>query len=81
VTSSTPPAISCGTLYIGSWDSYLYALDAETGEELWRFKTGDNAEFHTWQVPTAICTLSLYYSLTEADGNFTVSASPLPAPS
>jgi hypothetical protein len=35
----------------------------------------------TWHVPTAICTLSLEYSLRGADGNFRVSASPLPAPS
>jgi outer membrane protein assembly factor BamB len=40
------PAISDGTLYIGSWDTYLYALDAATGKELWRFKTGDDAEIH-----------------------------------
>ena len=30
------------TVYIGSWDSYLYAIDAETGQEKWRFKTGED---------------------------------------
>jgi hypothetical protein len=35
----------------------------------------------TWHVPTAICTLSLEYSLRGADGIFRVSASPLPPPS
>ena len=25
--------LSNNTVYIGSWDSYLYAIDAETGQE------------------------------------------------
>jgi outer membrane protein assembly factor BamB len=33
-------------LYIGSWDSYFYALDAATGQERWRFKTGEDPDFH-----------------------------------
>jgi outer membrane protein assembly factor BamB len=33
-------------LYIGSWDSFLYALDAVTGKEKWRFKTGDDPDGH-----------------------------------
>jgi outer membrane protein assembly factor BamB len=33
-------------LYIGSWDTYLYALDAASGAEKWRFKTGDDPEVH-----------------------------------
>ena len=28
-------------VYFGSFDSNLYAVDAETGEEKWRFETGD----------------------------------------
>jgi hypothetical protein len=28
-------------VYIGSRDSHIYALDAATGEEVWRFQTGD----------------------------------------
>ncbi|MFB6179592.1 MAG: PQQ-binding-like beta-propeller repeat protein [Halorientalis sp.] len=35
------PTISDGTLYVGSEDHYLYALDAKTGELQWRFETGD----------------------------------------
>jgi outer membrane protein assembly factor BamB len=38
--------IADGILYIGSWDSYFYALDAVTGKERWRFKTGEDAEIH-----------------------------------
>jgi outer membrane protein assembly factor BamB len=29
-------------LYVGSWDSYFYALNAASGEERWRFKTGED---------------------------------------
>lgn len=34
------PALSPdGTLYAGSWDGNLYALEAETGQKLWEFST------------------------------------------
>ena len=32
-------AIADGVVYVGSGDGRLYALDAETGQEKWRFKT------------------------------------------
>ena len=38
------PALLDGTVFIGSWDTYLYALDAATGKEKWRFKTGEDHE-------------------------------------
>ena len=28
-----------GVVYIGGFDGYVYALDAATGERLWRFNT------------------------------------------
>jgi len=34
------PVVAGGTLYVGSNDSNLYAIDAESGTEKWRFKTG-----------------------------------------
>jgi outer membrane protein assembly factor BamB len=34
------PAVQDGTLYIGSFDKKLYALDASTGEKKWEFLTG-----------------------------------------
>jgi len=34
------PAISDGTLYVGSSDHFLYALEAATGALKWKFKTG-----------------------------------------
>lgn len=35
------PAVSGGTLYIGSYDGSLYAVDAATGKGAWSFKTGE----------------------------------------
>lgn len=40
VTFSSPAVVD-GVVYIGSYDHYLYALDATTGKQRWRFKTGD----------------------------------------
>jgi outer membrane protein assembly factor BamB len=36
ITSS--PAVSNGKVYFGSWDGFLYALNAQTGEEVWKFE-------------------------------------------
>jgi outer membrane protein assembly factor BamB len=35
------PVIVQGTVYFGSGDGHLYALDAASGELKWKFKTGD----------------------------------------
>lgn len=35
------PYIAEGALYFGGMDRFLYALDAETGEMLWKFMAGD----------------------------------------
>jgi len=35
------PAISDGMIYIGSLDSTLYAIDANTGRERWQFQSGN----------------------------------------
>jgi outer membrane protein assembly factor BamB len=40
------PAVVGGTVYIGSWDSYLYAIDAVTGQLRWSFKTGEDPVIH-----------------------------------
>jgi len=39
VTSS--PAVVNGVLYMGSWDSYVYALDAKNGNVILTYKAGD----------------------------------------
>jgi len=33
--------MSGGVVYFGSDDGYLYSVDAETGQEKWKFKTGN----------------------------------------
>ena len=38
--SISSPEVAGGVIYIGSNDSYVYALDAVTGEQRWRFQTG-----------------------------------------
>jgi len=40
------PALSDGTVYFGSWDTFFYAVDAATGKEKWRFKGGDDPLIH-----------------------------------
>ncbi len=35
------PVVAQGAVYFGSGDGNLYALDAATGEQRWKFKTGD----------------------------------------
>ena len=39
-TIHSSPAVASGIVYICSWDSRLYALDAATGDKLWEFQTG-----------------------------------------
>jgi outer membrane protein assembly factor BamB len=39
--SVSSPAIVDGVVYFGSEDNYLYALDAESGQEKWKFRTED----------------------------------------
>lgn len=34
------PAVVGGVVYIGSWDGYFYALNASTGQQLWRTYLG-----------------------------------------
>jgi outer membrane protein assembly factor BamB len=40
------PAVVNNIVYIGSWDSYLYAIDADTGQEKWSFKSGEDNTIH-----------------------------------
>jgi eukaryotic-like serine/threonine-protein kinase len=35
------PTVTDGTVYFGSGDGHVYALDAATGAQKWRFRTGD----------------------------------------
>ena len=37
---SATPTVTADTVYAGSWNGFVYALDRETGAELWSFDTG-----------------------------------------
>jgi outer membrane protein assembly factor BamB len=41
-TQDSSPAVANGVVYIGSYDYYIYALNAATGAKLWSFDTGNN---------------------------------------
>ncbi len=32
------PTVVDGTVYVGSWDDYFYALDLETGAVRWKYE-------------------------------------------
>jgi len=38
--NSSPAIGSEGTVYIGSWDNKLYAINGKSGVKLWEFETG-----------------------------------------
>ena len=40
------PAYADGVLFVGSWDSYFYAIDADSGNEKWRFHGGEDPLLH-----------------------------------
>ena len=37
---SSPAVGADGTVYVGSWDRKVYALDGKTGAKIWEFETG-----------------------------------------
>jgi outer membrane protein assembly factor BamB len=39
--SSSPVIGPDATVYVGSWDNNLYAIDPLTGVEIWHFETGN----------------------------------------
>ena len=42
VSVYSSPVVANGIVYVGSEDKNLYAIDAVTGKEKWRFATGDH---------------------------------------
>jgi outer membrane protein assembly factor BamB len=45
------PLIANGKLFSGAWDGYMHVFDVNTGEELWKFYSGDSGRetiFGTW---------------------------------
>ena len=41
---SSPAIGSDGTVYVGSWDKKLYAINGKSGVKLWEFETGGGVE-------------------------------------
>ncbi len=41
---NSSPAVADGTVYVGSRDNTVYALDAETGQERWSFETDSSVD-------------------------------------
>src|SRR5437868_4198024 len=37
---SSQPTVVNGVVYFGSWDGKEYAVNAKTGEQIWKFETG-----------------------------------------
>lgn len=35
------PAVADGRVYVGSTDHFIYCLDAQTGDVVWKYETGD----------------------------------------
>jgi outer membrane protein assembly factor BamB len=43
------PAVANGVVVVGSWDGRLYAFDAQSGAERWRFQAGLDPAMHNQQ--------------------------------
>jgi len=43
---TTPPILAKGLIYVGTGSGNVYAVNAETGEEAWRYRTGSRAIRH-----------------------------------
>lgn len=48
------PAVADGVVYIGSYDGRLYAIDARSGQQRWRYATGAKAFERDMKVPLGI---------------------------
>ena len=59
------PAVVDGTVYIGSRDAFLYALDASTGEERWRRDDGS-----AWVVSSVAVSGDRLFNGRSSSGNF-----------
>jgi outer membrane protein assembly factor BamB len=44
------PAVAGGAVYVGDWSGVFYALDAESGEERWRFETEVHPTVYSGQI-------------------------------
>lgn len=67
-TVKASPIVSEGRTFIGAWDNFLYALDSESGSELWRFNAASKI------TGTAASSEATVYVVTEAGLLFAINA-------
>ncbi len=44
--SDSRPVVNNGVLYVGSFDGAVYAFDMATGQQKWRYQTGESTGIH-----------------------------------
>jgi len=59
------PVIDQDKIYIGGWDATLYALNIETGKEIWNFPTGTKTGFKGIQSSVAVSNGKVYFGARE----------------
>lgn len=59
------PVIDQNKIYIGGWDAILYALNIETGKEIWHFATGTQMGFKGIQSSVAVADGKVYFGARE----------------
>jgi outer membrane protein assembly factor BamB len=59
------PVIDQNKVYIGGWDAILYALNVETGKEIWHFATGTQTAFKGIQSSVAVSDGKVYFGARE----------------
>lgn len=59
------PVIDKNKIYIGGWDATLYALNIESGKEIWHFATGTQMGFTGIQSSVAVSDGKVYFGARE----------------
>lgn len=59
------PVIDRDKIYIGGWDATLYALNIETGKEIWNFATGTKTGFKGIQSSVTVSDGKVYFGARE----------------
>lgn len=59
------PVIDKNKIYIGGWDATLYALNMESGKEIWHFATGTQMGFTGIQSSVAVSDGKVYFGTRE----------------
>jgi len=59
---ATPPAVADGMVFVGSADNKVYALNQDTGAEIWVYDTGFHGPYTNPVITEGPCGLTHYYS-------------------